>query len=490
MAGQSVYNWYPLIFPAMTAVFSQTPAVLAAVVLLCYASRGAATAEPVIPPDTSVLTNAAQVRELSKSDAAKQVCVQLQGVVIGEAEPAGKGFAVLDATGGIYVESTPTLVAQLHPGDCVTVKGTSDPGTYAPFVAALDVTKNGRQELPEPRRVTYEELASGKLDAQWVEVRGIVRFCEPSWNDPRKCRLEVATGGGRLVVRWNRANMRTPMVDAEVRLRGVCYYLVNHSRQFLSPMLAIPGEVPVITEAPPPADPSSAPVRSVSSLMQFAPEGSYGHRVHVRGVVIGQQPGESLWIRDGNRGLLARTSQVGEMHPGDEVDVLGFPIQSDYSPLLEDAVFNRSPALSRPPAPLKLSAAEDAFDHDADLVELEANVTDRDLAAGGWAFKLQAADGTRFNASMRGDAGDLAPANSLPGSRVRVAGVCTVFRDHAGLVSGLSRPRGFQLLLRSAADLSLIQPPPWWTRQRITWALSAVAGISLLGIAGVVIAAR
>ena len=474
----------------MTAHLRKIPGILATVGLLCRAGAAAPTADPAMAGDPVVLTTATQVRELAKSEAAKHLCVELQGIVIGEAHPESNGFAIQDGTGGIYVESTTAAVAQLHPGDCVTIKGVSDPGTYAPFVAADGITKTGRKELPEPRHVTYEEMASGKLDAQWVEVRGIVRYCEPSPNDPRKYRIELATGGGRLVVRWNVASIPTSMVDAEVRLRGVCYYLVNRRRQFLSPMLAIPGEVPVITEVPPPADPYSAPLRSASSLLQFAPEGSYGHRVHVRGVVIGQQPGESLWIRDGDRGLLVHATQSGEAHPGDEVDVLGFPIQSDYSPLLEDATFRTGPAHSCPPAPLRLADATNAFDHDADLVELEAMVSDREPAARGWTFKLLAADGAKFEASLRGGIGDQPPPGSRPGSRVRVAGVCTVFRDHSGFVSGLSHPRAFQLLLRSAADLSLIEPPPWWTRRRITWALSAIAGISLLGVAGVVVAAR
>ncbi len=219
------------------------------------------------------LTNAAQIHNLPQADAAKRLPAKLRGVVVGEAEPGGRGFALQDGSGGIYLETTPATVATLHPGDLIEAEGVSDPGNFAPFLAAASVRKIGTAELPPPRRVTFEDMTYGKVDAQWVEVSGIVRFCERSPNDTRKCRIELATGGGRLIVRWNVPSFKTPLVDAEVRLRGVCYYLVNRSRQLLSPMLAIPHDVPVIIEVPPPANPFDVPVRSVGSLLRFAGEG-------------------------------------------------------------------------------------------------------------------------------------------------------------------------------------------------------------------------
>jgi signal transduction histidine kinase len=455
---------------------------------LTLSSLGAVSAWPA--PSDRVLTNAAEIRALGKADAAESLPVRLKGVVIGESEPEGRGFAVQDSSGGIYLEAPRETVAQLHTGDLVEIEGVTDPGLYAPFVLAKKVRKTGKGELPKPRPVTFEELASGTLDSQWVEITGVVRYCEPSPNDLRKCRIELVTGGGRLIVRWNVPNMRTPMVDAEVRLRGVCYYLVNRSRQFLRPMLSIPHDIPVITEVPAPAEPFATPVRSVSSLMQFAPEGSYGHRVHVRGVVIRHQPGESLWIRDEDRGLCIQTAQTEELHPGDEVDVVGFPKQGEYSPILEEAVFQKRPAKNSPSAPLHLSAANEAFNHDADLLELEATLTEREPVTGGWAFLLNSGDGTKFNALLHTPGGQSPPAHSLPGSRVRVVGVCSVIREYPGFSSGLSRPRAFQLLLRSAADLRMIQPPPWWTRQRIIWLFSAITGASLLAVAAILLAAR
>jgi hypothetical protein len=58
------------------------------------------------------------------------------------------------------------------------------------------------------------------------------------------------------------------------------------------------------------------------------------------------------------------------------------------------------------------------------------------------------------------------------------------------MVSGLSRPVSFQLLLRSPADLVLIELPSWWTPRHIMWLLGAVTGVLLLAVAGVMLVAR
>ena len=442
-----------------------------------------------LPPEPVVLTNAMQVRALNQAEAARHLPVHLRGVVLGEAEPGGDGFAMQDDTSGIYLRGTPDMVARLHPGDLIEVTGTSDAGWFEPGVLVNDLHQLGRTNVPQPLPVTFEQLLSGRLDAQWVEISGIVRFCEPSPNDPRKLRLELVTGGERIIVRPNVPRTQEPLVDAEVQLRGVCYYLVNKNRQLVSPMLAIPHDIPIIVKKPAPRDPFSTPLQSPDSLMQFAPEGSYGHRVHVRGVVTRYQPGEYVFIRDGEVGLRIQTSQKGNINPGDEIDVLGFPKRGEYSPMLEDAVFKKS-AAGTPPLPVRLKLAADAFDHDSDLVELEGAFVERQLLPWGCNYRFHTEDGTPFQVLLRQDNGQPISPDLLPGSRVGIAGVCSVQRAQSGLVSGLSRPASFQLLLRSPSDLVLIKLPSWWTPRHIIWLLGAITGVLLLTVAGVMLVAR
>jgi signal transduction histidine kinase len=208
----------------------------------------------------------------------------------------------------------------------------------------------------------------------------------------------------------------------------------------------------------------------------------------VRGVVTCQQPSE-FWIKDEALGLHILTRQKDGLNPGDEVAVLGFPRHGEYAPVLEDAVF-RVLSHKTPPAPERLARVVEAFDHDAELVELEAVVLEQQQVLNGWTFAFRADNGTVFKALLRQTNAQPAPVESRPGSRVTVAGLCSVTRESGGPHSGLVQPQSFQLLLRSPADLRLIKPPPWWTRQRVIWLLGSITFVLLLTVAGVMLVAR
>ncbi len=456
--------------------------------MLC-APLSPALGQTVPPAATDLLTNAAQVRALKVGDASRHLPVFLRGVVIDKGLSDGDGFVIQDDTAGIYLRDSVAAVSRLHLGDWMEVKGVSDPGEFAPIVIVDSLHLLGSRDIPEPHRATFEELASGALDAQWVEISGVMRYVEPPSAGQQWRNMEIAIDGGRLMLRLNTPKADESLVDAQIRVRGVCYYRVNRNRQLLNPVLSVPANTPISIEVPAPVDPFDTPTRPVINLMQFTPQFSHGHRIHVRGVVTCQQPGNFLWIQDGAKGLCIQTYQKGRLNPGDDVDVLGFPAQGVYTPRLDDAIFRlRSGGV--PPAPVRLAKAGNAPEYDASLIEVEAAVTERETTLGGWAFRLRAEDGTYFNAILPQTGGVFSPENSRPGSLVRVAGICSVVMESAMPDTGLFRPRSFQLMLRSPADITLIKPPPWWTHQHIIWLLSAVVVMLLLIAASVMWSAR
>ena len=198
------------------------------------------------------LTNAAQVRALTLDEAAKRLPVRLQGVVVVEAETGGGGFVLLDDTEGIYLEGNAGQASQLRRRDFIEVEGVSDPGGFAPLVRMQKFRKLGQRDIPEPQRVTFEQLIGSRFDAQWVEVAGVVRSCEPVGPNLPRTALELATGGQRLAVRINKVIPAGSFVDAEVRVRGVCFNQHNATRQFISPLLHIPRDVEIIVDNRPP----------------------------------------------------------------------------------------------------------------------------------------------------------------------------------------------------------------------------------------------
>lgn len=458
-----------------------------------------------------MLTTAAQVRALTETEARQAIPVHLRGVFMGEADPEGIAFVIQDETEGIYVQGPADLVAGVERGDLLEVQGVTDPGGFAPYVVANQLRKIGRAPIPEPIRVSLDELNAGQMDAKWIEVSCVVRgvypkapsdaappppgtrYAVPSGRQPPTedpvVKIKLAAGSARLIAQIRGAFRPEDYVDAEVRLRGLCFNLHNRNRQFVKPFVQVPRGVDVVIETPAPENLFGSEPRSVASLLQFEQlTGKHGHRVHVRGVVIHHQPGAVLWIRDRDHSLCVETIQAERVQPGDEVDVVGFPARGDYSAVLEDAVFRKRSSQAAP-LPNVLTDVSSALCKDADLVQLEARLTEVRRFPDRVALTLDWRQAS-VRAEMHLTEEARPPAEWLAGSIVRVSGVCSVGTGEAGPLGGLWEPRSFQLLLRSPADLSVIQPPSWWNAERLVWMLSGFLALALAAVAAVMLASR
>lgn len=465
------------------------------------AARGGAD-EPV------ELTTIAQVRALSEQEARRGLPVRLRGVFLGGADPAGIAFVIADQTEGLYVQGPAPLVADLVRGDLLEITGQSDPGGFAPYVVARDIRKIGSAPVPAPTRLTLDELNTGGVDAKWVEIAGIVRSVRPKEpgdvgppppgtryearpdGSAGKVKMKLAAGSADVIVEINDVLEPEKYVDAEVRVVGLCFNLHNRNRQFVRPFVQVPDGIPVVVESPAPADPFGGEPRAVAGLLGFEQlKSRVGHRVHVRGRVIHHQPGAALWLRDGEHSLRVETTQTESLQPGDEVDVAGFPARGEYSAVLEDAVFRQRTSAQQAVLPRALQDGEDALRHDADLVQLEGRLAEVRRFPDSIVLMLEWQDSV-VTASMhlRGQAA--VPADWLPGSRVRVSGVCSVSTDEGGPLGGLWLPRSFQLLLRSPTDLIVLQAPPWWNAERLAWVLAAVLAVAVGAVALVMLASR
>jgi signal transduction histidine kinase len=463
------------------------------------------------PTEQSVLTTAAQVRALTEEQARRAIPVRLRGVFMGEADPEGIAFVIQDETEGIYVQGPAELVTGLERGDLLEIEGVTDPGGFAPYVVANKLRKVGRGQIPEPIQVSLDDLDSGQMDARWIEISGIVRSVEPKTpsdfgppppgtryatpgqgasrlNEPKTI-MKLASGSARVTVQINGDFNPEEYIDAEMRVRGLSFNLHNHNRQFVRPFVQVPRGVKVAIEKPPPERPFGGEYHPVASLLQFAQlTGEHGHRVHVRGVVVYHRPGAVLWVRDRDRSLRVETTQNEVLQPGDQVEVVGFTSRGGYSAVLEDAVF-RKVSSDVAPLPHVLTDLSGALQNDADLVQLEARLTDVRRFPDNVALTLEWRN-TSIRAQMHLPEDAPTPTDWLPESIVRVSGVCSVITDEAGPLGGLWEPRSFQILLRTPADFLVIQPPPWWNADRVVWVLSAFLVVAVAAVAAVMLASR
>ena len=432
------------------------------------------------PAGGEELTTAAAVRGLTVKQAQQPMRVHLRGVVTFFDEGLYKRF-IQDDTAGIYLQAS-TNTPPLIPGQVVDVEGVSSPGEYAPIVVPEKVRVVGHAALPVPTSVTYEQIASGQEDSQFVEVTGVVRSVESLENSQYHL-IEIAIGGGRLSVYARELPVKQAgeLLDSTVRVRGVCTTQFNHQRQLFAIRLMVPRPEDFVIEISAPENPFAIAARPIGSLLQFAPQEAFGHPVKVAGMVIYFEPGARLFLQEGENGVEVQTKQHDALRLGDRAEALGFVSQGTYTPVLHDAVY-RKISSGQPVQPSQVTV-NDALtgNYDCRLIQITARLLDRALHGSERYLILQDGDFI-FHAYLKQSEGSDAFVGLENGSRVAVTGVCQI--DPGEWMAGDTwRAKGFSIELRSADDVVLLKSPPWWTLRKVFWMAGAL-GLAALAAFG------
>jgi PAS domain S-box-containing protein len=415
------------------------------------------------------------VRELTPNQAETKLPVRLCGVVTFVFD--SRSFFVQDTSAGIYVGDgveSPLLAS----GDIVVLEGVSGPGEYAPIVRPSKVEVLGRTNLPPARRVSLEDLMTGREDSQWVEIVGFVRAV--LGDHPNYQILEIASGGGRLTAFISgslQTNLAT-LVDSQVRVRGVCGTWFNRLRQLFGVRLMVPRLEDIVVEEPAAASAQELPARPIGDLLHFSPHASHGHRVKVAATVVLQQPGSALFVQDEQHGLFVKTRQLGTLSPGDRVEVVGFPDKGEYTPTLQDAVWTRIGSGPEPAATPVVP--DDALGglYDSRLVTIEGRLLDQTHDNRQTILILGV--GTHiFTAQLDSPGPWLALSELQNGSRLRLTGVCRIEVGDDWRAERDWRAKSFRILLRSSADVRVLTLPPWWSLTKLLWAVGILAAVVL-----------
>jgi signal transduction histidine kinase len=465
----------------MRTLVSFTVAVLVPILL----ARQISAAELVPPTNVSglVLTNAEQIRELTPGQAGRAIPVKLRGVVVDESQPREHAVIFADQSASVYISAVSNLFASYHPKDLLEIAGVTSKGEFAPCVLATSVVprERGTSVIPPPHPTTYQDLITGSLDAQYVEITGVVRQTFAASEGDETWRISLAANGGVIPIRIPLPQDTQIAPDAEVTVQAVCLYQFNKRRQALNPVLQVPHGRKVRVNKPAPSEPFDTPLQPLDSLLQFSPEAPFGHRIHVHGVVTLCHPDSLVWIHDESSGLRLQTEQTDGLQPGDEIEVLGFPGYGASAPELEDAIYKKI-GKATPPVPLAITNVTDAYDHQDDLVSVEAALTDIQPVANGLVLTLEHSN-TVFKAIFKLPLNPNVQPNWQLGSIVRAAGICDIVYDSAKPVMGAWHPQSFQLLMRSPADIITLVAPSWWNPGHLIVVLSLfIAG--LLAISG------
>ena len=193
---------------------------------------GAAHAQP----HPAVLTRIGHIRRLSPEEADRGYAIHLRAVVTYYDCEMGDLF-IQDATGGIWIDPDPDRL-NLHAGDLVEVDGVTETGYFSPDIAKARIRSLGPGRLPKPKRVSSEELASGRDDAALIAVDAVVRSAT---EHNGKLTLSVALGGLEIqatVLQYRPLSVN--IADAKVRISGVLSGVYSGNNQFMGFQLLVP----------------------------------------------------------------------------------------------------------------------------------------------------------------------------------------------------------------------------------------------------------
>jgi signal transduction histidine kinase len=407
-------------------------------------------ASSVSPP---ALVSIGQIQSLSKEEAARHLPIRIRGVVTCLSPPQYYYMSVQDETRGVFVQLSASILATAAVGRLCEVNGYTDVGDFAPIIVAKDVVVLGNAQMPLPAHPTWKELINGSMDVQWVELQGLVTAVQSN-------SLSLLLPEGELHVETQNCaeSQLRAFEKAVIRIRGVLFAMWNTNRTVQVGRLLMRNVI-IGVDLPAPRDPFDVALKSWSELYQFDSRATPFQRVKVRGTVIfGDARG--VFILEKGRGIRVSPFEPTNVQFGEVVEVVGYPDIGGSAPLLREAILRKT-GEKTDPQPRLLDGSELMRENlDSTLVRIiatlmgihsEPDARVLEMSIRGHLF-LARLPGTKESVSLR------------VGSRLALTGV---YVGKAMTWSDDSKLGGFELLLSSPAQLTVLSQPSWWTPQRL-----------------------
>jgi signal transduction histidine kinase len=415
-----------------------------------------------------LLVNAGEIHRLKREEAQRGYPVKIRGVIT-SVLPEHQAFTLQDSTRGIFVIDYSDSRSELpRIGEFLEVEGITDPGSFAPIVNATKVHNLGIGDIPEPVHPAWDQLMNGSLDAQYVELQGILTSVETNG-------VILLTPDGRINIDLRAVGLTLQELkryeDALVRVRGCLFATWDYvTHRVKVGEIRIHGAA-ITVDQPAPADLFASPRKTASEFLLFDPQASVFQRVKISGQIIHVRDSE-CFMMDGSNGVRFITKQSTDLQAGDLVEAVGFPELSGASPVLHQAIAHKTGHAALPEA--RLLNSEDLIRTDLDSTRVRVKailVNQRDTP-------------TEQLLEMR---------VGLRSFLARLPGIDENFRDIAvgsqleltGTYASQSvspEVASFELLLNSPADIIVLARPPWWTLKKLLFILGALAFILVVTV--------
>ena len=451
------------------------------------------------------------IQGASRSSAA-DAAVTVQGIVtwLTRGEATLDYCVVQDETAGIWVNVNLARMRGawrgneeewkwLTPGMEVEVTGRTDFSGYAPMIIphAIRILRDGLvRPLPQPREASVETLLAGADDSQRVVVEGILRGYR---DEGTRWVLVLAGKFGRFMAIIPKASMPSQpsdLVDGTLRIVGVAGSRFTTRGQFVSPSILISDHADLSVVDPPQSEPFDAPVVALEGIARFQPTAISSHRIRTEGVVTHAIPGQAIYLQRGAIGVRVETQSKESFVPGDVVEVSGFidrsRVTADVSAAaaIVEAVVRRL-RTTTPPTPLPVQPDDivtlnrdarrygllaEPGDYDGCLIAFPARLVEMQRTAEGGALLLVAGKST-LAAVLPRDMYEALAAIGV-GSELAVRGIVQCDLHAPASVRPIWHHPSVErmtILPRTAADITVLAKPSWWSPQRLRVLLGSVA---------------
>lgn len=430
------------------------------------------------------LTNVQEIRSLSADEVRRNYPVRITAVAT-YVDPYFGSLFVQDSTGGIWAGLRDVSTDDVTVGDRVEVTGVSGEG-FAPVIAEPTVQRLGDGQLPPDPSVAPPQFFAGNKDAEWVGMTGTVQGVSQEESGHRI--LSVNTGAQEFEVLMAPYASDPPdrLVGAKVRVEGVAASSFNDRRQLVSVRILTSGWNRIDILQPGPPDLFALGKRKISSLLSFSDD-SPSRITRVEGTVTHRTEEGDLYLHDETGAIQVEVDRAlsGPARRGDRVSVVGFEAQGAYNPILENGRY-RHVEEGRAPSPLFLAEGDVLSGRYADrLVQLEGELLNHVTIAGEQVLTMQSGSHV-FNAYLNRPTLPDSLTSIEIGAQLRLAGI---YQIKTGEFGSSVTPHSFELQLRDASDLSVVNPSPWWN-WRHTVGLVSMLLLLGLGIGGWGVALR
>jgi len=416
------------------------------------------------------LTTLRAIHALTNAEASHALPVAFEATVIYYRSGLGWLFVEDD---NVAISVRPPESYDLVPGDRVLVNGTTH-NSFRTFIAGSNVTLLHHGELRKPAPDTFDELIRGEHDAQLITIHAEIRAVNPGFaredGAVHSTTLQLLTDGGIIdaTVDGDHAAELKDLLDAEVEVTGVMSGEWDGKMQLIGIVLrlATPTEIEVLKKAN--ISPWAMPLTPMDVVLTNYHVHDLSQRVRVQGTITYYQPGSAMVLQSGDTSLWIDTMATAPMRIGDLADATGFPEVQGGSLILTDAEIQDNLAQA-PIQPVSATWAQLASRGSGvrnrifDLVSVEGQVVAEVREASQDEYVVMS-DGQLITAIYSHAEiprpSQLPPRNAiLPGSRVRLTGICIPEKSNPLGVQAFRSLEPFNILLRSPSDVAVVAKP-------------------------------